>query len=655
MVAVLGTAAVNTSSLRMSGLNYRAYSLLRGFLPVNLLPSVNQNVLGGFLATFLPLSLGFVVWSRNWWLKLYAGGCSIVIGGALVVTSSRGALLGLVGAVGVFGWFWLASRSSRLKRLLTLPALALTALTAVVGLLEFTDISNGLNRLELWRSTLALIGDYPLTGAGLGQFQNRIGAYASPYIYGQLQPHAHNLFLQAWVEFGLFGLAAIGLSLIITLRLLVRYANLNSVESSLRPVVVGSLAGMMALFVNGLVEYGSWGRWFTPAFWLLPALLSAASLTLPTWQVNLRPARFNRLLLIAGSVLVSLGLVLPFLLLNTASLLRPSEFSQSLYRATSLLMPYNAAPERNLGQLAEQHGDKTAVTDYYQQATEHNADDWLSLLALARLSQQRGDSNQALTYWRKAGAAPYLRYQAELFLQQTPPDYATAEQTLLTALSLEPTSREAETTLVGIYNTTGRTKEALALIQKLLSNHPDPQLLVQAANLTTDNGQRIELLLQATGLNPQSAEPFWELANAYVSQKQNDLAEKAYQQALQIKPGFQWPIRSLAQLYLDEGRFNDSLNLLESFLAKKFFIESPEREYILLSQTYLALQKPTAAIEASRTALSYNPSNPTALLIQGDAYLATGDKTKAREAYQKVLQLEPTNTAAKQHLETIGQ
>ena len=651
-IAILGTAAVDTSGFRMSGFNYRVYSFLRSILPVSHLPSVNQNVLGGFLATFLPLAVGLVLWNRVRWLQVYAGGCALVILGALVVTASRGALLGLAGAACGLGWFWLAGRSDSLRRVLQPALLGLLALLSVGGLVIFGGDSSGVNRLALWRSTLTMLSDYPLTGAGLDQFKYRIDDYASPYIYGQSQPHAHNLFLQSLAEFGLFGLVAIVLLAIITLRLLFRYANLGELAPAVRPVVAGSLAGLLALFLNGMVEYGSWGGWFAPFFWVLPALLAGVGLTLPGWQW---PASLKQPKVKLASGLLALVLLLviglPLLLINVATIAGTNSASSSLYGVASTLAPWNSAPERALGRLAT---NPTEAQTHYLSAVQRDNNDWLSLIALGQLANAAGNQSQALAYWQQAQATPYFEELAQVALAKTPPDYATAEQHWQTALALQPNDPVAEQGLVQVYTATGRQQEASTLLQELIQTQPTPALLKQAAALATDPAAQTALLQKAINLDPNDAELYWELGNSYVSQQNLSAnAEQAYQQALTIQPGFQWPIRSLAQLYMQQGRYNDSLQLLQDFLAKQLFPEKPDPEYVLLAQTQLALHNYAAALTAAQEALKYNGNNANAYLAKGDALVGSSDVSGAKAAYQQVLQLDPNNAAAKTKLTAL--
>jgi putative inorganic carbon (HCO3(-)) transporter len=85
---------------------------------------------------------------------------------------------------------------------------ALDDTTKVQGAYGSLSISG---RLEIWARAVAALRDFPLTGVGLGAFRAIVHAVYPLYL---IPPdydiaHAHNFFLQAGLDFGLFGLIAV--------------------------------------------------------------------------------------------------------------------------------------------------------------------------------------------------------------------------------------------------------------------------------------------------------------------------------------------------------------------------------------------------------------------------------------------------------------
>ncbi len=651
VIAVLGTANVNLQAARLTGLNYQVYSLLHRFVPRFEVLTVHQNVLGSFLVAFLPLAVGFAVWGQSWPVRIWAGGCGLVIAGAILITASRGAFLGLAAMLFVLGLF-LVGRWRRVTLgygLFGLAALMAGLVALLLNGLSWLD--NGLNRIEVWRSTLALWSDYPLTGAGLDQFENRIGAYATPYISGQTQPHAHNLFLQGLVEFGLPGLLAFVLLLGLTLRFGLAYFDLRRVEPTRRPLVAGTLAGLVALFVNGLVEYGGWGGKFAPAFLVLPALLVACRLSLPPlkWFAVPVAPRLRRGLVGVVAVILIL-LILPLGFINAATLGRGTTWAGPVYELAATLAPWNATPKRDLGQLARQKDDKATASWYFRAAVGRDGGDWLSLLPLANLSQEAGQHAQALTYWRAAQAHLLLTRQAQQELAHPQSGRADPEKLLLLSLEIAPDYPEAGQELISFYQRAGRTDEARTLLARLIARQPTAGLYEQAAALASTPRQAIELLNGAVRLDPTGHHYYWLLGQAYQSDNQTAQAENAFKRSLELRPDYQRSVRSLAGLYLQTKRANLAVELLDRFFAAGIYIERPDFEYLLLAQAHLAQGQLPEAFRAAQQATNLNPDSTLNWLTLGDIGLAQGDKPQAHQAYERALALDPGNQAARQGL-----
>lgn len=154
-----------------------------------------------FFLAFVPAMLI----ARRWRLPLLV--ISFAIAGGIAATFSRGAVLGLV-AGGVvlmvahpvrFGW-----------RALIWGTLTAIGLFFVVAGQRFTGAdSSGFiaTRGYLWRDSVKMLRDVPITGIGLDQFlwlhQSR---YIDPHIWSErYTSHPHDLLLDSWLSLGLAG------------------------------------------------------------------------------------------------------------------------------------------------------------------------------------------------------------------------------------------------------------------------------------------------------------------------------------------------------------------------------------------------------------------------------------------------------------------
>jgi tetratricopeptide (TPR) repeat protein len=648
LIAILGTAQVNTTTLRLTGINQQIYSLVRRLLPLQGLPQVHQNVLGGFLVSFLPLALAYLIWGRGRWTRLYCGFCALIALIAIVVTSSRSALLGLGAAGLVFIFFLLNRRLLRNPKLFYSASVGILLLTGSVLVVLLPKVENWSSRLQLWNTTLHMISDYPLTGAGLGQFESQMANYGTP------DKHAHNLFLQSWAEFGICGLVAILVVLGLTLTRLYGYRDLSTVEVVNRPIIAGTLAGLVAMFANGLLEYGSWGGKFAPAFWLLPALLAAVDTSSTVIPVGVFFKKwFDSRVSLLGTGLVAAFLLVPLGLINLASLIGLTSVSQSLYQTAALMQFWNAGPERNLGRIALANDNPELAQTHYLEALRREPNDLQSLLALAKLAEKQGNFDQAGLYWKKAGATTFLFERAQQEFTKGQISYTAAERDLKLVLEIDPAHKEGLQLLVQLYRTTDRSGEALALLQKLIAKDPDPEMYLQASLLMPSGPQQLDYVLQAIRLDPQNSNYYWHLGNAYQGNGQSDQAEQSYKKSLELKPSFQLPVDSLALLYLSQNRPELAKELLETTLASNFFIEKPVREYVLLVKTYLVMGQTRAALETTQKVLALSWPVPEPFLQLGEALAATGNRDAARAAYSKALEIAPNNAAAQQGLSLL--
>lgn len=152
-------------------------------------PFVTPNILAGYLAMLLPLTLSAK--NRFWFI--------MPIAFALLLTQSIGALLSLAFASGIY--FYLTGRLNKRK---IISLIGLSAIVVAVFFIRSAAQKQHLQpgfstvmRLHYWGDTLRIIKTKPLTGVGLGNFNLAESRYA------------HNSYLQIWAEMGILGLVSI--------------------------------------------------------------------------------------------------------------------------------------------------------------------------------------------------------------------------------------------------------------------------------------------------------------------------------------------------------------------------------------------------------------------------------------------------------------
>ena len=173
---------------------------------------LNPNVVGGALAALLPLQI-FALRTTSRWISIPLIALTVI---ALILSQTRGAWLSLLLVVGMWQlWRAIAARSrnERTARWLWLGIVIILGASLVFVLFGVTSwgdrlLSLGGDRVNIWRNSIDLIGDYPLTGLGLAGFEMAYSTYVLLLHVGHTM-HAHNLWLDMWLNQGLLGFVAL--------------------------------------------------------------------------------------------------------------------------------------------------------------------------------------------------------------------------------------------------------------------------------------------------------------------------------------------------------------------------------------------------------------------------------------------------------------
>jgi O-antigen ligase len=165
-----------------------------------------------------------------------------------------------------FPWVWKALAFAVVLYFMTFPALALYAY-------QFQDAVNaspyfghngafGGQRLEIWHGVAEKVLARPWLGYGT-EATRVLHFDFKKYFPGGTVLHPHNLALQIWIEFGLFGIVAACAALVYLLR-----AICVDMDGIARRAALPTF--MMSLLI-GSTAYGMWQGWWIGALILLAA------------------------------------------------------------------------------------------------------------------------------------------------------------------------------------------------------------------------------------------------------------------------------------------------------------------------------------------------------------------------------------------------
>jgi tetratricopeptide (TPR) repeat protein len=255
----------------------------------------HQNMVAGTLSIILSLDVVWLVRERNRNNRLRLIVVLMTIGFlalGLWLTSSRGAWFSLLVGLVIGGGAGLLAHFPRIRQLNKNIVLVIVVLTIVaVGIFTFagvnylsgdqaaaSSVNNLDSRVSLYRNALELAKEQWLLGGGLGTFP---GLYSS---YILILPvniffYSHNLYLDVWIEQGIFGLIAWLIILAGSLLLCARHLLHKAVpEQDGRLLSAGILASLVTLSLHGLIDnplYAVWGR---SVLFLLPGMALAGGI-----------------------------------------------------------------------------------------------------------------------------------------------------------------------------------------------------------------------------------------------------------------------------------------------------------------------------------------------------------------------------------------
>lgn len=221
------------------------------------------------------------------------------------------------------------------------------------------------------------------------------------------------------------------------------------------------------------------------------------------------------------------------------------------------------------------------------------------------------------------------------------------------AFALDPdaaiTARLAE-----VYAESGRTTEAISTADSALQQDPDNlaahRLLAriyvhQLADSTDNDTQKqtiasaVEQLEAVQKLDPSDMESELWLARLYGFQNQPQKAENQLRGILSRSPDSTGALEQLSQLYLEEGRPQEAIALLQNAAASS----GDPTLYDLLGNAYSKTGDNAKAEAAYSRSVALDPDEASHRQGLAKAMLANHDYAGALEQYQKLSQAEPDN------------
>jgi O-antigen ligase len=227
-------------------------------------PYVNRNHFAGFVELLLPVGLALLVFRglhRDAFTMV--GLLTIVPLGAVILSGSRGGIVSVAFELGVLVLLARSRKRPEGPRIaaLAMVGLAAMALIAWLGAGEaierFSEVHVGdvllARRATMFRGTLHIFLDHPITGCGLGTLVSVYPRYETGYD-GKVVDHAHNDYVEILAETGIVG----GLCCAVFLWILFREARKNFEAEQghfSRALHAGAITPVGGLLLHSFVDF----------------------------------------------------------------------------------------------------------------------------------------------------------------------------------------------------------------------------------------------------------------------------------------------------------------------------------------------------------------------------------------------------------------
>lgn len=225
----------------------------------------SPNNVALYLGRAIPLCLAVALIGGMRWRRWAYGICGILMVAAFRYTLSKGGLLlglpaGIATVIILWGGRWGLLAVIAGIALEGLALIPLSRLPRFQGLFDLTSgTSTSFFRVSLWKSTLRMLQDHPITGVGLDQFLYQYrGHYILPDAWQEPDLSTpHNFILSYWVRLGILGVAVGAWMQVAFWRLALALHRLfRHGDPERRALVAGLMGGMAAFIAHGLVDEG---------------------------------------------------------------------------------------------------------------------------------------------------------------------------------------------------------------------------------------------------------------------------------------------------------------------------------------------------------------------------------------------------------------
>ena len=341
-------------------------------------------------------------------------------------------------------------------------------------------------------------------------------------------------------------------------------------------------------------------------------------------------------------------------------------------------------PHQLRGRALLQRSDRAGARKSFEQALKIDPAYFAATAALAALDvvdRKPQDAQQRLEALLKTNPA---NAQALMALAEIKAGSGAPKQEVIDliqkAVDAAPTDKTPRLMLVEFHLRQNEPKLALTAAQTAAVALPDVPELVDALGraqaASGENNQAMSSFNKLVGLMPQSPLPYLRMSTVHMVGKDNPGAIQSLRKALELQPNLLVAQRSLADLYVKEGKTADALAISKTVQTQRpkesaghlleGDIQSVSKNWSgaaaayqaglkvapgpeLVIKLHTALTQGGKAADAQRVTTEWqrtNPNDAAVLLYLGDRAIAANQLNDAQRYYDRVIALQPNNALA---------
>jgi tetratricopeptide (TPR) repeat protein len=299
------------------------------------------------------------------------------------------------------------------------------------------------------------------------------------------------------------------------------------------------------------------------------------------------------------------------------------------------------------GKTAEATADLERLVKIFPQASHAHYQLAIAYLAGNEADKAAASLKKAVALDANFTEALLLLAELEIKTGEIDPAIASLKQ----LIQQRPQIVQAQLLLADAYRAQGNFVEALAIYRKLQASYPKSFQIPLAMGMIflqqKDNGDARKAFTKALELAPDNLAALEHLVDLDLMEKQYAMALQQVQPLLEKNPKLAAPHILEAQIFMSQG----DTNRAEAALFKAVELQ-PEIEttHMLLARLYMDSRQNEKALAEFQIAATKNTNDVTPLLMTGMILNDEKDYKAARDAYEKLLVVDPKYSPALNNL-----